>query len=376
MRRILVVGDFMRGSGMTRYLMDTFGHLNMQKYQIDIMAFGGKTDMDEIILQKGWHINKVTPVTTNPLYFLLEWHHFLRARKNTYDLIHFNYSASWNYFPVIWARRYTNAKIVIHSHSSYFGSQTKHRLILSLLTKLHEHGKKVMSRKGDLLLAVSPAAAEWMFVDQPAVLKKLVVVSNGVDLARFTYNSEMRQFMRKKHDLVHKFVIGYAGMFLNRKNPLFVVDIFAAILKREPTAYLVMIGIGELQTAVKNRIQELGLERSVALVGLVGNIEDWYQAFDAFVLPSKKEGFGLVAIEAQASGVATFVSDALPKKVVATPVIQQIGLSKSKDEWAAIILQCSKHKRESQVNLLQAQGFSIDYKARELDSLYSRLLGE
>ncbi|MDA5387324.1 glycosyltransferase [Loigolactobacillus backii] len=376
MIRVLVVGDFMRGSGLTRYLVDTFSHLDPAKYQIDVLKYGGKTDMDAQLRALGWHIYAVTPITSNPLRYWLQWRRFLKQQGHVYQIIHFNYSAAWNYLPIKWASQLTKAKIVVHSHNSYFGNVSSKKAVMQVLLALHQHGKKVIARHADLMFATSTAAAKWLF--PPELLKKgqVMVLRNGVDLENFAYAPAVREKLRQQEQLTEHLVVGFTGVLLDRKNPLFAVDVFQQIHQQRPDAVLVMAGAGGLKPELEKRVAAAGLTQSVRFLGVVSNMAEWYQAFDLFLFPSKAEGFGLVAVEAQAAGLPTFVSEAIPAEVVATPICHQLPLAAGAEKWAQQILTNLPEARQSEVATLTAKHFSISESAQTLDSYYNQLLGD
>lgn len=87
---------------------------------------------------------------------------------------------------------------------------------------------------------------------------------------------------------------------------------------------LVILGVDknsckkEEYRALLNQIEELNLQSKVLLPGCVGNVGDWYEQADIFVLSSRNEGFGNVLLEAMAAGCATisFDCDSGPRHVI------------------------------------------------------------
>ncbi len=87
---------------------------------------------------------------------------------------------------------------------------------------------------------------------------------------------------------------------------------------------LVILGVDkdscekEEYTALSNQIEKLNLQDKVMLPGGVGNVGDWYEHADIFVLSSRNEGFGNVVLEAMAAGCATisFDCDSGPRHVI------------------------------------------------------------
>ena len=67
---------------------------------------------------------------------------------------------------------------------------------------------------------------------------------------------------------------------------------------------VVVIGDGEERTKLEKQIQTLGLQNTVHLAGFVPDARRYLKAFDIFVLPSLKEGFPYVLLEASAAEVA------------------------------------------------------------------------
>lgn len=76
------------------------------------------------------------------------------------------------------------------------------------------------------------------------------------------------------------------------------------ILRAFPEAYYLIVGSGDYYPMLERMIKSMDLEKSAGLAGFVPDRElpDYYNLCDVFVLPSKLEGFGIVYLEAMASG--------------------------------------------------------------------------
>ena len=78
-----------------------------------------------------------------------------------------------------------------------------------------------------------------------------------------------------------------------------------------PQAQLAIAGDGHLRDIIDRRIRQLGLDRSVVLLGRISDVElrDWYRAADLVVTPTQElEGFGLSTAEALAVGTPVLVT--------------------------------------------------------------------
>lgn len=84
---------------------------------------------------------------------------------------------------------------------------------------------------------------------------------------------------------------------------------------RLPKARLVLLGGGEpgYIEEIQNLARSLGLGDSVIFAGVRSNMQGFYDAMDAFLLPSLFEGLPVVLVEAQTAGLPCFVADTVDK---------------------------------------------------------------
>lgn len=127
-----------------------------------------------------------------------------------------------------------------------------------------------------------------------------------IDANANSFNVKLREDTRKEFGWENKIVYGFIGRYVPQKNPLFLIDIFNEIVKQQENAILVMIGFGELVDEMHDRIECYGVTNKVVDLGRRDDIKQFYNAFDAFLLPSLYEGMPVVGIEAQCSGLPTF----------------------------------------------------------------------
>lgn len=88
-----------------------------------------------------------------------------------------------------------------------------------------------------------------------------------------------------------------------------LVQAFAEIAPYLPLWDLVILGEGDERTTLQERIDQLGLTERVKMPGRVGNVGDWYQASDLYVLSSRVEGLSNTLLEAMASGLPAVAFD-------------------------------------------------------------------
>jgi glycosyltransferase involved in cell wall biosynthesis len=90
-----------------------------------------------------------------------------------------------------------------------------------------------------------------------------------------------------------------------------VLEALPTILAEVPGLHYVLVGKGDDRPRIERRIVELGLERHVTLTGFVPDDElpDYYNLCNLFAMPSKREGFGIVYLEAMACGKPTIAGN-------------------------------------------------------------------
>lgn len=130
----------------------------------------------------------------------------------------------------------------------------------------------------------------------------------GLDTGRFVPRKEMQK--RQKRQLgfpEDSFVILSVGELNENKNHRAVIE--AVRMLNNPRIYYGICGRGPQERELRGLINRAGLEEHVRLLGYRKDIEEVLAAADCFIFPSKREGFGMAAVEAMASGVPLITSD-------------------------------------------------------------------
>lgn len=214
-------------------------------------------------------------------------------------------------------------------------------------------------------LAVSKDAGETLYGGKPCL-----IIKNGIDLDYFSYNEEIRRKKRMEMSLSDKFVIGNIGRFTEQKNQSFLLDVFARISEQESNAVLLLAGVGPLEGYLKKKAEDLKLGDRVRFLGEVKDTAALYNALDCFVFPSIFEGFGIVALEAQASGLPCFVSEEVPQEARIVNTVS-IPISFGPNRWAEIIIASTKgFKRKCEKEKIKAAGYDTKDIAKTIGKEY------
>ncbi|MFC0214823.1 N-acetyl-alpha-D-glucosaminyl L-malate synthase BshA [Paenibacillus chartarius] len=159
-----------------------------------------------------------------------------------------------------------------------------------------------------------------------------------------------------------------------------VVDVFEKV-QREVPAKLLFVGEGPDLPKVMARVRELDLTEKVIFAGKQDDVAQIISLADLMVLPSEKESFGLVALEAMACGVPTVGSNAggIPELVThgEAGFLAAIGDTESMAAYAVKLLQDEAlYARVREACLHRARyTFCNDRITRQYEEIYYRVLG-
>ena len=132
--------------------------------------------------------------------------------------------------------------------------------------------------------------------------KKIYTIPNGNDFEKI---QEIKS-SRRKSDVI------FAGRLLDNKNVDILIKSIQLIKEKIPKIKCLIIGDGPEKKNLEVLTQKLNLEKNINFLGFLSNHDDVYtimKSSKVFVLPSTREGFGIVVIEANACGIPVITID-------------------------------------------------------------------
>lgn len=213
-------------------------------------------------------------------------------------------------------------------------------------------------------------SARWFFGKRLA--KGAIFLPNAVDARSFAFDRVKREEIRSRNGWDGRLVIGNISRFSRQKNHIFLIDIFACVLRKDPSALLILVGSGgNMESKVREKISRLGIGNSVVFMGSRSDIPDLLQGMDVFLFPSKFEGLSVAQLEAQAAGIKIVNSTAIPKEGTIIPeLVDSLTLKHSAEEWAESVLRAKDHERRNRVREIVESGFDIDNNSKWLQNFY------
>ena len=358
-KRVLHILSALDFGGVETMLYNYYKHMDSDNIIFDFIVYSQRVGkMEEHFKLLGSKIFHVTPKKESFI-------------KNTFEI----------------AKVINNGKYdVVHIHQGFssFNAALLSKLNGVPTTIVHNHGVKTVSKIKkpffDFLKFLNWHFADWHFACSDEAGKNLFgkkwspnnkcfVMKNAIELEKYKFNANIRQKMRNELSLDDdSFLILHAGRMDNAKNQSFLLDVFEKISSKDNKSFLVLAGDGPLKQDLIKKAVGNGIENKVVFTGVLQNLNDWYQAADVFVFPSKHEGLGMVAIEAQISGLPVVCSTGVPRSVELTAQVSFLSLSDDLVLWQDKILSAKTILRTDNIDILKTNGYDVCEAAQKYQS--------
>ena len=355
--RILHIVQKMEAGGTQAFLMNLYRNIDIDKIQFDFLVeYEEKEFYDDEIISLGGKIYYTNFRKTLNVIKLKKTLSNILKEHPEYKIVHIHATAIGKICTDV-AKKCGVKTIIAHTHNNSAVKDWKYYPKI-LLRKLYTKGPTDF-------FACSEDAGRYTFKN-----KKFTVVYNAIDIDKFLFKQEIREEFRKELNIEDKFVIGNIGRLHEQKNQSFLIDVFYEIQKRKDNAILLIIGKGPLENELKEKVSNLGIDNKVYFLGNRKDIERIYQGMDVFVLPSLFEGLGIVAIEAQVSGLPVIASTGVAKEANITNNIRNIDLSEPIDVWVEAICKTKVNNRKSIEDIVRKSKFNIKNNVKFLQEFY------
>lgn len=358
MKRIMIINTIGMGyEGMSSVIMNYLKNVDRTGFQIDVAVF---PDTNQNYRKSILNISNLRVVDLPDRKKELRAYISslsLTLKHGNYDVLHIHGNSATMIIEVLLGKTHRIKKIITHVHNT----KCDHPLINHIL-------RVPMCLLADCRVACSDRSGEYLYK------KNYLVLRNAIDLERFSFNEQIRDEMRQKLGINHKIVIGHIGSFIEQKNHQYLIGVFEILHEIVSDSVLLLLSDGPEKKRIESIVKEKGIADSVLFLGRIGDVERYYQCMDVFVLPSKWEGLPLVMLEAQASGLPVFASNAITKEACCTNDVYYLSIDESPEKWAESILSyISKDRiRKPGINIdMDRKGFNIKKEAKALVNIYN-----
>lgn len=215
--------------------------------------------------------------------------------EHNFDILHFH--EPW--VPMLSAQILSRSQCV---NVATFHAKLPETLMTRTMIKVVTPYTKSVLKYIDEFTAVSDAAAEYLcsLTDKPVAL-----IPNGIDLHK--YRPPARRSDNKKEKTIF-----YIGRLEQRKGVKHLLHAFKLLSDKNPTMSLIIAGDGPDRSKLEALCSDLGLEEKVSFVGFISDKEKihYMRTADLYCSPALYgESFGIVLLEAMASGLVTVAGD-------------------------------------------------------------------
>ncbi|MFA5157729.1 MAG: glycosyltransferase family 4 protein [Patescibacteria group bacterium] len=287
---VQVISDSAIGGG-PKHVLGLLNHIDKDKFEVLLIA------------PRGWLASRasgITGVGVKMIEFKSKYdiRAFIKLRK---DIAEFR------------AHGDPFGPIIIHAHGPRAASfcryalQAKERFVYTehiwnsdyhlkspLNSWLQKNGLRAISKRADIIFAVSNSVKKFLVEVFKLNGKDVVVIPNAIEI-----ETEPKKASRAED----KLLIGTIGSLNKQKGHIYLIQAIERVVKSLPKTRLEIVGDGPEKEKIQREIKKLGLESRVQLLGKIDKPKRLLKNWDIFVLPSLSETFGLVVLEAFESKV-------------------------------------------------------------------------
>ena len=362
--RVLLVMGKLNRAGAETLVMNIFRNIDRSKVMFDFVVHTDEAcDYDEEIYSLGgkiYHFPRYNGL--NHFQYKKKWNK-LFEEHNEYKILHAHNTGSAAVFIPI-AKKH-GLYTISHSHIATSQSGIRQKAVDAFQFPL-----RYIS---DYLFACSEIAGEWLFGKNVSKRKNYTVLRNGIESEQFTFNQSYRNEIRNELNLGNSFVVIDVARFHIQKNHAFLIDIFYELANIISDSKLILVGTGELEGEIKEKVEQLGISNKVVFTGVRSDINKILSAADVFCMPSFREGLPVSLVEAQASGIPVVASDTISKEIAFTNLVSFVPLEENSKKWANNIVEKKDYPRKNMTEEIIASGYDINNTATFLEDFYLKV---
>ena len=350
----------MNGGGIERFLLRYISYYNDNNSDrvinhVFVIHDKNRGIVEERLVNYGYKVYRIPSKKENLVQFIVGLVKLIKLERIHIFHVHQNYSG----WLAILIGKILGRFVICHGHQ-YYQSQP-------LINKIHNAVVRPIILLSNYRIACTVESANWLYKG-----KCDLVLPYSMELDLFRFNPHYKNQILKELGIDDTPIIGHIGRISHQKNQFFLLDVFREILRIAPKAHLIFVGEGELSEDVREYGEDIA---NISWIPPREDIHKFYSAFDLFLLPSNWEGLGIVAIESQANGLPTVVSDVLPKDLDQTELLHRVSLSKTPSFWAKKVLEIlsrvNDNNRLEYNEILKEGKYNIHNGVDKLFSVYA-----
>jgi len=203
------------------------------------------------------------------------------------------------------------------------------------------------------------------------------VVPAWIDLKKFKKRKINKEKLRRKYGIEKKKTLLYVGRIHKSKGLQYIVE----AVKNLDVNFLIVGRDADFSVVLKEKIKEYGIGDRVKLLGGLDDKDllETYSLADAFILFSNWEGFGIVVLEAMATGLPVIVSDRGSLPTLIKPrengiVVKYPNVNELKENIQLLFKDKKLEKKIKNNSKSFVKNFEYSRVAKQYEKIYEKLL--
>ena len=301
-QRVLHVIGKMDRAGAETMLMNLYRQTDRTQVQFDFVTFTNETgDYDSEIIALG---GKIIPIiANNPIERMIKLRQFIKQNPK-YEIVHAHTLLS-NALHLLAAKSAGIKHRISHSHNTSNGKS-------GTSDKIYEKWALITNRKvANHKIACGELAAKYLFgnINDAWLLPNAIDVDSTMTTAQQSRNYIEQRFNSKGLKIIQ------VGRLNKVKNHIFSIKIAEELEQRGIEFTMYFIGQGPLEVDLKQEVENRLLENRIKFLGVRSDITELMASADYMIMPSLYEGFPVVLVESQVTGLKSIVSDRVSDEV-------------------------------------------------------------
>lgn len=297
----------------------------------------------------------------NKIERLTNLYKIMKKEKSETNIFYYNTSGTYFVFPIIFAK-ILGYKIISHAHAGKDGNINRVFELLNIVNR------KLLNIVSSVKFTCSDVAKEWVYGNA----KNVIQVNNAVDQNCFFYDSNLRKETRKLLGMsMNDMIMINVGRVEYPKNQRFLINLMIKLNELEKNFKLLLVGNGTDLENLKEYVKNKKIN-NIYFLGQRTDINNLLNASDLFLLPSFYEGFPIVSVEAQATGLPCILSGTITKSSNITNLVSFLSLD-AEEEWINYIINFKVDKRSDMNYILKKKGFDENSICEKVYNQINRL---
>lgn len=320
------------GGGISSFIWNKAKALMGSEISFDVLTYDDcSREFVEDINKTGGNVYKMVNPKKKGWPSFLKRVNEIMTEQGPYEMVHCHISGYRAVPFFLCAKKNSIKRFVIHAHTAADESRAE--------TKTEKMNRKLNSQMSKQKVSCGIKATSYIFGEKAANSDKVVHIPNSIEPKEYMTDYDVSAL---KTEIIGKdsnpIIIGNVARFHYQKNHKFMIEIIEKMAEKRLDFVWLFIGDGDLQKEIKSQVEQKGLQQYTRFLGRRSDVNKLYQLMDVFVLPSLYEGLPTVAVETQAAGVPTILSDTITKEAdLGMGLVSFLPITNTSDEWANAI---------------------------------------